>query len=103
MNQLDFYRNELQIDYTSDSYRRFESDFYRYSTLDIPLVFVIDDILLFMFKTGKNYFTLNKANAKDKRDHFFVFELENLVESKRIRKYSYQKTVCNSPESNLKF
>ena len=29
MNQLDFYKNELQMDYFSENYRKFESDFYR--------------------------------------------------------------------------
>lgn len=33
MNQLEFKRNELQMDYFSDSYRQFERDFYRYSAL----------------------------------------------------------------------
>lgn len=31
MNLLDFQRNELQMDYSSESYQDFERDFYRYS------------------------------------------------------------------------
>ncbi len=42
MNQLDFYKNELQMDYFSDSYRKFENDFYRYSALDTPLTFLTE-------------------------------------------------------------
>ena len=95
MNQLEFHRNELQIDYFSDSYRRFESDFYCYSSLDTPLTFLIDDILLFMFKSKKNYFKLNKENAKDHRDHYFIFSIEMLDEQKSIRKFAYQKAVCS--------
>ena len=95
MNQLEFHRNELQIDYFSDSYRRFESDFYCYSSLDIPLTFLIDDILLFMFKSKKNYFKLNKENAKDYQDHYFIFSIETLDELKSIRKFAYQKAVCS--------
>lgn len=95
MNQLEFHRNELQIDYFSDSYRRFESDFYCYSSLDTPLTFLIDDILLFMFKSKKNYFKLNKENAKDHRDHYFIFSIETLDEQKSIRKFAYQKAVCS--------
>lgn len=95
MNQLEFHRNELQIDYFSDSYRRFESDFYCYSSLDTPLTFLIDDILLFMFKSKKNYFKLNKENAKDHRDHYFIFSIETFDEQKSIRKFAYQKAVCS--------
>lgn len=32
MNQLEFRRNELQMDYFSESYQRFEADFYRNAT-----------------------------------------------------------------------
>lgn len=90
-----FHRNELQIDYFSDSYRRFESDFYHYSALDTPLTFLIDDILLFMFKSKKNYFKLNKENAKDHRDHYFIFSIETFDEQKSIRKFIYNKTVSS--------
>lgn len=76
MNQLEFHRNELQMDYFSDNYRQFESDFYRYSALDIPLTFLTDDILLTMFTSKKNYFKLNKENAKDNRNHYFYLQLK---------------------------
>ncbi|MDO4635266.1 MAG: DUF5960 family protein [Streptococcus sp.] len=93
MNQLDFHHNESQLDYFSDSYRKFGKDFYRYSALDTPLTFLTDDILLTMAKSMKNYFKLNKENAKDNRDHYFIFKVESPDETKLIRKYSYLKTV----------
>ena len=93
MNQLEFHRNELQMDYFSDNYRQFESDFYRYSALDIPLTFLTDDILLTMFTSKKNYFKLNKENSKDNRNHYFLFTIEVSNESKLTRKYIYQKSV----------
>ena len=93
MNQLDFYKNELQMDYFSDNYRKFESDFYRYSALDTPLTFLTDDIILAMAKSAKNYFKLNKENAKDNRDHYFIFDIENLNDSKLTKKYVYQRTT----------
>lgn len=98
MSQLEFHKNELQIDYFCDSYRKFETDFYKYSALDTPLTFLPDDVMLTMAKSMKNYFKLNKENAKDKRDHYFIFNIENIEtvkESKLTRKYSYQKTVTN--------
>lgn len=95
MNQLEFDRNQLQLDYFSSSYKQFENDFYRYSALDIPLTFLTDDILLSMAKSQKNYFKLNKENALDRRDHYFLFQIEKLEESKLIRIYSYLKTVTS--------
>ncbi len=93
MNQIESYRNNLQIDYFSESYRRFEDDFYRFSALDIPLTFLTDDILLAMAKTQKNYFILNKQKARDGRDHYFIFKIEISKEGKNIRKFIYQKTI----------
>lgn len=95
MNQLEFHRNELQMDYFSESYRKFEQDFYRYSALDIPLTFLTDDILLAMANSRKNYFKLNKENAKDNREHYFIFEVEDVEENKNIKRYNYLKTVSN--------
>ena len=64
MNQLDFYKNELQMDYFSENYRKFESDFYRYSALDTPLTFLTDDIMLAMAKSAKNYLSSIKKMLK---------------------------------------
>ena len=56
MNQLEFQRNHLQMDYYSESYQDFERDFYRYSNMNIPLTFLTDDILKTMATSRKNYF-----------------------------------------------
>lgn len=93
MNQLEFYKNELQMDYFSENYRKFENGFYRYSALDTPLTFLTDDIMLTMAKSAKNYFKLNKENAKDNRDHYFIFDVEVLNDSKLTKKYVYQKSI----------
>ena len=50
------YDDKLQIDYFSDSYLKFEEDFYRYSAMDIPLTFLTDDIMREMAISQKNYF-----------------------------------------------
>ena len=93
MNQLEFHKNELQMDYFSESYQRFETDFYRYSALNTPLTFLTDDIMRSMAKSQKPYFKLNKENAKDNRDHDFLFSVEPIENNKLIRKYVYLKTV----------
>lgn len=95
MNLLEFHRNQLQMDYFSDSYRQFELDFYHFSALDTPLTFLTDDILLTMAKSNKNYFKLNIENAKDSRDHYFIFDVEEVEKTGITRKYSYQKTVTS--------
>lgn len=59
MNQLEFQRNHLQMDYYSESYQDFERDFYRYSNMNIPLTFLTDDILKTMATSRKNYFVLS--------------------------------------------
>ncbi|CYU69738.1 DUF5960 family protein [Streptococcus suis] len=95
MSQLEFHRNELQMDYLSNSYRKFENDFYKYSTLSTPLTFLTDDIMLARAKSMKNYFNLNKENAKNNRDHYFIFKVEPVENNKLIRKYIYLKTMTS--------
>ena len=73
------------MDYFSEDYIRFEEDFQKYSAMDIPLAFLVDDILRTMTMNQKNYFKLNKENSKDGRDHYFHFEVS---ESQLIRKLS---------------
>ena len=69
MRKRKIYDDKLQIDYFSDSYLKFEEDFYRYSAMDIPLTFLTDDIVREMAISQKNYFLLNKENARDGRNH----------------------------------
>ena len=75
MTRKELYENKLQMDYFSDSYIRFEEDFQKYSAMNVPLTFLIDDILRTMAMNQKNYFVLNKENAKDGREHRFYFRL----------------------------
>ena len=56
MNRKELYDDKLQLDYFSDSYLQFESDFYKYSALDIPWTFITDDILRTMAMSHKHYF-----------------------------------------------
>ncbi|WP_156009428.1 DUF5960 family protein [Streptococcus ruminantium] len=93
MNQLEFQRNHLQMDYYSESYQDFERDFYRYSNMNIPLTFLTDDIMRSMAKSQQPYFKLNKENAKDNRDHYFLFSIEPIENNKLIKKFTYLKTV----------
>ncbi|MDU5727182.1 MAG: DUF5960 family protein [Neisseria sp.] len=83
------YQDKLQFDYFSDSYLRFEEDFYRYSAMNVPLTFLTDDILREMAMSQKNYFKLNKHNSKDGRDHYFYFQIEIEKNNNLVRKYWY--------------
>ena len=49
--------------------------------MNVPLTFLIDDILRTMAMNQKNYFVLNKENAKDGREHRFYFRV---VRKKRV-------------------
>ncbi len=42
--------------------------------MDIPLTFLMDDVLREMDISQNNYFLLNKENARDGRNHYFHFE-----------------------------
>lgn len=82
-------RSELQFDYFSENYLRFEEDFYEFSNLNIPLTFITDDLLLSMAKSQKNYFKLNRRSSTDARDHYFLFKVKMADKEKRIRTYEY--------------
>ncbi|EHI69812.1 DUF5960 family protein [Streptococcus ictaluri] len=84
-----FNQNNYQIDFFSPSYRAFENDFYKYSTLEIPLTFLIDDILLAMVTSKKNYFKLSKEKSSDQQDHYFFFERTALPENPFVYLYHY--------------
>jgi len=89
LSRKDIYQDKLQIDYFSDSYLKFEKDFYRYSAMDVPLTFLTDDILREMAMSQKNYFKLNKHNSKDGRDHLFYFRIKIGKGDNLVRKYWY--------------
>ena len=85
MSRKEIYENKLQMHYFSEDYIRFEEDFQKYSAMDVPLTFLIDDILRTMAMNQKNYFKLNKENAKDGRNHFFIFKVENASLNNKVR------------------
>ena len=84
-----FYQNAFQIDFFSQSYLNFEQDFYKYSAFDIPLVFLLDDILLSMASSQRNYFKLNKKHACDERDHYFFFQIKSPERHHQIKLFCY--------------
>ena len=95
MRRREIYKDKLQFDYFSDSYIRFEEDFYKYSAMDVPLTFLTDDILREMAMSQKNYFKLNKENSKDGRDHYFYFKVEFSKTEVGVRKFEYLREFSN--------
>ncbi|MBG9987531.1 hypothetical protein HZY88_00885 [Aerococcaceae bacterium DSM 111176] len=85
----DMYENNLQFDYFSDNFQRFEEDFYEYSDLNVPLTFITDDLLKTMAKAQTNYFKLIAKKALDHQDHYFVFRVRTPEENPQIRIYEY--------------
>ena len=59
-----YYKNKLQMDYFSEDYFRFVVDFQKSSSMNIPLTFLINDILRTMAINQKNFFVLNKEKRK---------------------------------------
>ena len=53
MSRREIYKDKLQFDYFSNSYIKFEEDFYKYSAMDVPLTFLTDDILREMAMSQK--------------------------------------------------
>ena len=89
MNTKEIYLDRYHIDYFSECYIKFEEDFYRYSADGIPLTFIIDDILLSMALSHKNYFKLNKEKSVDGRDHYFQFQVTLEADNKNVRTFQY--------------
>ena len=46
---------------------------------DVPLTFLIDDILRTMALNQKNHFKLNRENAKDGREYYFYFAVNSIL------------------------
>jgi hypothetical protein len=51
----EYYENKLQMDYFSEDYFRFVEYFQKYSSMNIPLTFLIDEILRTMAINQKNF------------------------------------------------
>ena len=95
MDRRSLYASDLQIDYFSESYSHFEEDFQRYSNMSVPLTVLTDDILRTMALCHTNYFRLNQENAKDGRNHYFVFKVKQRQEMKNIRIFEYSHHSLN--------
>jgi len=100
MTRKELYENKLQMDYFSDDYIRFEEDFQKYSIMNVPLTFLIDDILRTMAINQKDYFVLNKENAKDGREHRFYFSLSWTCAKSSVKIFVLDICCCNNNNAN---
>ncbi|AXY25837.1 hypothetical protein CL176_07410 [Suicoccus acidiformans] len=91
MNSKQSRRNNVQFAYFSESYLRFEKDYYTYSKLEVPLTFFTEDILHSMGETQRNYFKLPAYQAVDNRNHYFIFNVSAPDANKEIRLYEYDR------------
>lgn len=87
MNDLE--KNNIQFDYLSSNYLKFENDFYLFSNMNIPLTFLTDDILKLMLSTKSNYFRLNRGNSKDNLDHYFIFKISPTKNNPKVKVFEY--------------
>ena len=58
----------------SESYLRFENEFYKVAKDIIPLPMLMDDIERFMEQTNTHYFIFPFHQSKDGREHYFYFK-----------------------------
>lgn len=89
MSQQELFDSQLQFDYFSDNFHRFEEDFYQFSNLKTPLTFIADDLLKSMAGSQSHYFKLTAQKAIDRRDHYFLFRIRSPEENKQVRIYEY--------------
>lgn len=83
------HKHKIQFDYFSENYSRFEEDYYQYSAFDVPLTFITEDLLLSMGEDFRNYFKLPAQQAKDRRNHYFIFKVTSPEGNPEIRLYEY--------------
>ena len=76
MSRREIYKDKLQFDYFSDSYIKFEEDFYKYSAMDVPLTFLTDDILREMTLSQKTISSLIRKIAKTDEITFSTLKLK---------------------------
>lgn len=76
MSRREIYKDKLQFDYFSDSYIKFEEDFYKYSAMDVLLTFLTDDILREMALSQKTISSLIRKIAKTDEITFSTLKLK---------------------------
>lgn len=82
-------RNSIQFDYFSLNYKNFEDTFYKFYNLNVPLIFLTEELLQHMTSTRNNYFRLNAKNSVDKKDHYFIFKRTFNNENNFIIQFEY--------------
>jgi len=85
----DLEKNSIQFDYFSINYKNFEETFYEFSNVNVPLIFLTEDLLLHMFATGHSYFLLKAINSADERDHYFIFKKVTSSENNFVSQFEY--------------
>ena len=90
----DLEKNSIQFDYFSINYKNFEETFYEFSNVNVPLIFLTEDLLLHMFATGCSYFLINAINSADERDHYFIFKKVTSSDNNFISQFEYLGQVC---------
>ena len=85
----DLEKNSIQFDYFSFNYKNFEETFYEFSNVNVPLIFLTEDLLLHMFATDHSYFLLKAINSADERDHYFIFKKVTSSDNNFVSQFEY--------------
>lgn len=69
------------------------------------MTFIIDDILLSMALTHKNYFKLNREKSVDGKEHYFQFKIVMESDNKNVKVFQYigqQKVLKGNNKETLR-
>ena len=67
------------------------------------MTFIIDDILLSMALSHKNYFKLNREKSVDGKEHYFQFKIVMEPDNKNVRMFQYVGQSTNGDSIELNF
>lgn len=79
-----------QFDYFSHNFRQFQKDYYHYAFIQIPLIYLQQQVLTRMVVyDAAHCFLLPAVKAKDCRDHYFIFRRRHVEETTPVMVYQY--------------
>ena len=64
----------MKINMYTESYLRFETEYYKYVRIDKPLTMTIPDIERMMEQLNIYHFVVSARHTLDGRDHYFYFK-----------------------------
>lgn len=93
------YKNRLLwISY--DPKKKFERELYKYWNNNIEFCLIENKLLIHLYESDKNYFTLPSSKSKTKSNVYFLFDITTDVPNTRVehQRYNFKKSLLINPE-----